>query len=101
MDSQPPPLKKRKGEQLQETVVDIFIGKKLRCLKEHLLKECGFNSAHRGIWMGNEVGVRRVRIENCHENWLTIVNKHQDKSLRHENVLNVFGFENDNLGQLR
>ena len=85
-----------------EAVADIFTGEKLRCLNELLLKECGFNSAYRGFWMGKkEVGVRRLRVEDCHENWLTVVGKHQDGSLSHDHVLKVFGCEEDGLGQWR
>ena len=101
MAAQSPSLKERKGELLKfkETVADIFTGEKLRCLKVNLLKECGFNSAHRGIWMEKEVGVRRVRIDDCHENWLKVVSKHQDRSLSHDNVLKVFGCEDDGIDQ--
>ena len=103
MDSQPPPPSKSKGEhfQLQETVTNIFIGEKLHCLNEPLAREFGFNSAYRGFWMGKEVGVRRLRVEDCHKNWVTVVDKHQDGSLSHDNVLKLFGYEDDRLGQWR
>ena len=103
MDSKPPPLKKSKGEhlQFQETVTDIFTGEKLRCLNEPLAREFGFNAAYRGFWMGKEVGVRQVRVEDCHENWLSLIGKHQDGSLSHDNILKVFGCEDDGLGQWR
>ena len=95
----PPPSPTEEGA--GDVYTDIFTGEKLRCLNEPLLKECGFNSAFRGFWMGKEIGVRRVRIEDCHENWLTVVSKHQDGSFNHDNVLKVFGYEKDNLGQWR
>ena len=107
MDSQPdgmePPLKKRKEEhlQLQETVTNIFTGEKLHCLDQPLTRECGFSSGYRGFWMGKEVGVRRVRVDDCHENWLNLIGKHQDGSLSHDNVLKVIGYEDDRLGQWR
>ena len=97
----PPPLPTKEEEFAGDVYTDIFTGEKLRCLNEPLLKECGFNSAYRGFWMGKEIGVRRVRIEDCHENWLTVVSKHQDGSFNHDNVLKVFGYEKDNLGQWR
>ena len=84
-----------------EAVADIFTGKKLRCINEPLARECGFNSTHRGFWMGKEVGVRRLRVEDCQENWSTVVDKHQDGSLSHDNVLKVFGCEEGGLGQWR
>ena len=103
MDSKPPPLKKSKGEhlQFQETVTNIFTGEKLRCLNEPLAREFGFNSAYRGFWMGKEVGVRRLQVEDCQENWLSLIGKLQDGSLSHDNVLKVFGCEDDGLGQWR
>ena len=97
----PSPLPTKAEEFAGDVSTDTFTGQKLRCLNEPLLKECGFNSAYRGFWMRKEVGVRRVLVEDCHENWSTVVDKHQDESLSHENVLKVFGCEEDGLGQWR
>ena len=80
---------------------DIFTGEKLRCLNEPLARECGLNSTYRGQWMGKKVGVRRLRVEDCHEKGLNIVSKHQDGSLSHDHVLKVIGSEEDGLGQWR
>ena len=97
----PPPLPTKEEEFAGDVSTDTFTGQKLRCLNEPLLKECGFNSTHRGFWMGKEVGVRRVLVDDCQENWSTVVDKHQDGSLSHDNVLKVFGCEDDSLGQWR
>ena len=107
MDSQPdgiePPLKipKREHLQLQETVTKIFTGEKLHCLNEPLARECGFSSGYRGFWMGKEVGVRRLRVDDCQQNWSTVVDEHEDGSISHDNILKVFGCEDDGLGQWR
>ena len=84
-----------------EAVADIFTGEKLLCLNEPLAREFGFNAAYRGFWMGKEVGVRRLQVEDCQENWLSLIGKLQDGSLSHDNVLKVFGCEDDGLGQWR
>ena len=90
----PSPAPMEKGD-------DLFSGKNLRCLNGPLARKCGFSSAYRGFWKGKEIVVRRVRVEDCHENWLSLTGKHQDGSLSHDNILKVIGCEEDGLCQWR
>ncbi len=70
----------------------LFAGKKLLCFNQYLLIQGGHCSVFRGLWKENgkekEVAIRRVRIEDCHEKW-----KDTSRSLNHDNVLKVIGYE--------
>jgi hypothetical protein len=84
----------------EDSTGQLLAEKRLRVLKNQIVlrKRKFYGPVVRGFWKEtenreNEVAVRKIRTEDCQENWMDIIEKHQEGSLDHNNVLKVFGFD--------
>ena len=77
----------------------IPIGEKLSVQKDVILREGIFGSVHRGLWKETttkkEVIVKRIKKADSGETWEKVVGKHVKGKLNHENILRVYGYEED------
>jgi hypothetical protein len=89
----------------------LLAGKRLRILENQVILRKGtfYGPVVRGMWKDDagktnqekEVAATQMRTADCQENWMDIIQKHQNGSLNHDNVLEIFGFDDNPGGSWR
>ena len=73
----------------------IPIGEKLSVQKDGILQKGKYVSVYRGLWKKKEVIVKMIKKADSGETWEKVVGKHVKGKLNHENILRVYGYEED------
>ena len=77
----------------------LFSGEQLKCQKKLTFSRGQYGSLQLGLWKGTKsepeesVAVKRIKSNECLENWKDIIGDHVNGILSHTNIIRVVGFE--------